>query len=454
MSRNAIVMKKRGFVSGIAVAFALAAGIVPAAIASPGAGVVATTGSARFFVAQDGVALSQFPSRSRLAAGVLVGTTEPVGTPGRWQASSSATWLSVTSHGRTGQKVQLTADPTGLATDTLYTATVTLKGTLGSSVRGSVPIRVALWIGSTDPVSRIVEHDAASLSANPVEPWVYVSDGSPDIDVFNVYNGRLIKSFPGIAPSIGELQISSDGTKLFAVDTTNYKIIAVNAKSGQILKSYALAGPISSYFSFTYARPAGVPTLFAPGQAAIDVATGNQVSDPIAESFVGAVITSTADGSHLAILDGILHSYTVISDNGYLTITAIKSAPISGENCPDVAISPDGSRLYPACGWPYEFDVYDFVSLKQVQTLAATNYPDNAEFDSDGDFVGGIDGLYADADVYVYDLDGYNLGTVPLIEYAQGQQNALMKISGDSTRVISGTWNPSNQILFREMPHQ
>ena len=286
-----------------------------------------------------------------------------------------------------------------------------------------------------------------------------MSDGSSNIDVFNVYNGRLVKSFTGVAPTVGQLQISSDGSELFAVDSTHYRIVAMNAISGRIIKLYALAGPTSSDFSFTYARPAGIPTLFAPGQAAIDVATGNQVSAPLTGGFFyDPFITSTADGSHLAIVErglspGSLYSYTVINDNGHLTITQVNGSTLVGSNCPDVAISPDGSRLYPACGWPYEFDVYDFTSLQQIQTLAATNYPDNAEFDSDGDFVGGIDGMYAAADVFVYDVNGYSLGTVPLIEYAEAQGDALMKISGDSTRVISGTWNPGTQILFREMPH-
>ena len=417
-------------------------------------------GSAQFFIAQNGVALSQFPSRSRLAAAVLVGTTEPVSTAGRWNASSSAQWLSVTPHGRTGQKLQLTADPSGLATDTLYTATVTLRGAVGSSVTGNAQIRVAAWIGSSDPVNQIIDHGAVSMSANPVEPWVYVSDGSSNIDVFNVYSGQLIKSLFDIAPTVGELQISSDGTELFAVDTTNYKILGLDARSGRILKSYRLAGPTSSDFSFTYARPAGVATLFASGQPAIDVATGDHVSAPLTQPFYyDPFIASTADGSHLAIVErglepSILYSYTVTSESGQLTITLVKSSSIVGENCPDMAISPGGSRLYPACGAPYEFDVYDFTSLKQVQTLAATTYPNNAEFDSNGDFVGGLDGIYDYADVYVYNLKGYNLGEVPQIEYTESQGNDLMKISGDSTRVISSIWSPSNEISFREMPIQ
>jgi hypothetical protein len=458
-TRNAIVLKKKGFALGVLAVLAVAASFVPAlTFASTSPAAAASTAWPRFFVAQDGVALSQFPSRSRLAAAVRVLATQPVATPGRWRASSSAAWLSVTPHGRTGQPLRLTADPTGLATDTLHSATITLRGTAGSSVIGSISMRVSLWIGSSDPGNQTIDHDAVSLAANPVEPWVYVSDGSSNIDVFNVYSGRLVRSFTGVATSVGRLQTSSDGSELFAVDTTNYRIVALNAISGRILKRYALAGPISSDFSFAYARPAGISTLFAPGQAAIDVATGNQVSSPLTGGFFyDPFITSTADGSHLAIVErglspGSLYSYTVASDHGYLTITQVNGSALAGSNCPDVAISPDGSRLYPACGWPYEFDVYDFASLEQIQTLAATNYPNNAEFDSDGDFVGGLDGIYNPADVFVYDVSGHSLGTVPEIEYAQSQGDALMQISGDSTRVISGMWNPGGQLMFREMP--
>ncbi len=450
-------MKIRNVVSVMGVFLGLATAFVPIA-SSASNRVAATTGAAGFFVAQNGVALSKFPSRSRLSAAVVVGTTVPVTTPGRWQAGSNAAWLSVTPLGTTGQQLRLTANPTGLIPDSLYTATVAVKARSGSTVTGTTSIRVALWIGSSDPVDQIIEHEAVSMSANPVEPWVYVSDGSSDIDVYNVYDGQLVNSFAGVAPTVGELQVSSDGTQLFAVDTTNYRILALNAKSGRALKGYRLTGPISSDFSFAYARPVGIPTLFAPGQPAIDVSTGNHVSLPFQGAFsYDPFIVSTADGSHLAVLErglspGSVYSYEVASNDGQLTLTSIAAARLNGSNCQDMAISPSGSRLYPACGAPYQFDVYDFDSGAKVQTLAATNYPNNAEFDSYGEFVGGIDGTYADADVYVYNIRGYNLGTVPLIEYAQSQTNRVMKISGDSTRVISGTWNPDDQILFRQMP--
>jgi hypothetical protein len=122
-----------------------------------------------------------------------------------------------------------------------------------------------------------------------------------------------------------------------------------------------------------------------------------------------------------------------------------------------MAISPDGSHLYPACGAPYEFDVYDATTLAQVQTLPATNYPNNAVLDSNGDFVGGLNGIYDADDVYVYDPTGYLLGVVPTTSssYYEGQGNDLMAVSGDSSRVISATgavYNRNQTLMFRNLP--
>jgi hypothetical protein len=122
-----------------------------------------------------------------------------------------------------------------------------------------------------------------------------------------------------------------------------------------------------------------------------------------------------------------------------------------------LAISPDGSNAYPACGWPYEFDVFDVDTLLQVQTLYATNYPNNAVIDSNGDFVGGLNGLYAASDVYVFDPTGFLLEAVPALSQgsAAGQQNNALATSGDSRRVVTATgavYNATQTLMFRNLP--
>ena len=425
---------------------------------SPGAlatGTASCPGS--LFISANGVALSKFPSTSALSKLVHIGP-ETVSGQVCWQATSSAAWLHIQPSAPTN--LMVTAHAAGLQQNVLYLASITVTALPSGQ---TAQIRVGLWVGSKNPGTVTLAQSAVAIAANPVEPYAYVSSGSTSMKVFNVYTGQLMRTFNPVAPTVGALVASSDGTRLFAVDTTNYRILALNADTGQVAGKFQLAGPISADFSFAYARPAGRPTLLAPGQAAIDVATGKAVSSPIGNSFgfYDPFLVATPDGSKLAVVErglspGSLYTYNVSAAAGQLTIKQVGSTTIQGENCQALAISPNGSRLYPACGWPYQFDVYDGTTLKQIQTLTAVPYPDNATIDSDGDFVGGVNGLYETDDVFVFNPAGYTVGVVPTTpaSYDSGQGNNLLATSGDSTRVISATAAPygSQTLMFRNLP--
>ena len=420
---------------------------------------IATSCSKRLLVYENGASLSKFPSSSQLSRSVSIGSESVVSGNTCWSATASVKWLSVQP---SGKNLVLTANPSGLTTDVVHMATVTVQSTNSPAQTATIP--VALWVGSSDPGTITLAQSTAAVATNPVEPFAYVSAGSSSVYAFNVYTGQLVKTFTNVAPTVGSMVVSYDGVTLFAVDTTNYQIVALDAKGGKILNRYKLAGPISSDFSFAYAKPAGNPTLFAPGQGAIDVATGQLVSSPITNtnSFYDPLIAATPNGARLAIVErglspGSIYTYTVSHANtGELTITAVASSTIAGENCQAMAVSQDGLRLYPACGWPYEFDVYDGNTLQQVQTLPAVAYPNNAVMNSNGDFVGGVNGLYETDDVFVFNRKGYSLGVVPTTpqSYSQGQGNNLLATSGDSTRVISATAAVygSQNLMFRALP--
>jgi len=417
----------------------------------------------KLFIPTDGVALSQFPSYNRLSQSVLIELTsdhEPI----NWTSTSNQTWLTATPSGMTGQLITLTATPGHLKQNTAHFAIVTVSSSDLGPTPVTATIRVSLWVGSTDPQTVTISQQTVSLAANPVEPWVYVSSGTPSIEVLNVYTGTAIATFSEVAPTIGQMIVSPNGYILFVVDTTNYKIIELNASTGAEIASFALDGPIASDFSFAYARPNAVGTLFAPGQSAINVATGNTVSEPISIGipFYDPLIRATPDGTRLAIVErglspGSLYTFSVTGPAGVLTITEQQNATITGENCAALAFSSDGSRLYPACGYPYEFDVYDWSTLKQVQTLPAVPYPNNATFDSLGDFVGGVNGIYQTDDVFVFNTAGFLLGAIPTTSYSssEGQGSDLLVTSGDSTRVISVTdvvYNSNQTLMFRNLP--
>jgi sugar lactone lactonase YvrE len=417
---------------------------------------------AQLFIAEDGVALSRFPSRGDLTRTVQVRAVgNRMAVP--WEAYSNAPWLAVTASGTTEGNLTLRANTAGLAKNTLYTATATVAA-IGSPT-DQAAVQVSLWLGSTDPVIVQLPQTVVSLATNPVAPLVYVSAGGSSVYVYNVYSGTLVATFTDVAPTVGNLVVDSSGARLFAVDTTNYRIVAVDTAGGTVLQTYDLIGPIDSDFSFAYARPEGVATLFAPNQPAIDVQTGGPVSASLGGTytFYDGMVVATRDGSRLAIVErglspGSLYTYHVSSSGGQLTLTALQQQYffLAGSNCQSLAISADGNRLYPACGAPYEFDVYAFDPLAQVQTLPAVPYPDGAVVDAKGDFVGSVNGLYQADDVFVYDPAGYLVGEVPTTNYsaAQGQGANLVAVSGDSKRVITATGAPygPQQLIFRNLP--
>jgi hypothetical protein len=417
----------------------------------------------QLYVAEDGISLTKFPSRDGLSRAVTVALTKS-GAPVAWTAHTSASWLTVTASGSTVGTLVLQANPAGVRKDTLYTTTVTVQG--GDVATDKAILRVSLWVSSVDPATVTLSRGVTALAADPVNPWVYVSAGTTSVDVYNVYSGALVKTFERVAPTVGQLAVGSIGTQLFAVDTTNHQIIELDTTSGQVLKTFPLAGPIASDFSFAYARPHGRATLFAPGQAAIDVSSGHLVSGTITiggtDRFYDPLIVAAPDGAHLAIVDrnldpGSLYSYSVTGSNGTLTIKSLASNTfLSQASCQGLAITPDGSRVYLACGAPYEFDLYDGSTLKQIQTLPGVPYPNNAVIDSDGDFVGGVDGIYQKDDVFVYTQDGISLGVVPTTKYSysEGQGNNLLVTSADSSRVISATNSAygSQVLMFRTLP--
>jgi hypothetical protein len=65
-------------------------------------------------------------------------------------------------------------------------------------------------------------------------------------------------------------------------------------------------------------------------------------------------------------------------------------------NLEDLAVSPDGQSFVPACGAPYEHDVFSTTDLTQTDSYQTGTYPDAAAFSPNGlEFAGGTGFSYA-----------------------------------------------------------
>jgi hypothetical protein len=314
----------------------------------------------------------------------------------------------------------------------------------------------------------VPQQDAISIVANPVTPVAYIADGSSNIFEYNVYDGTLISTLAKVAPTIGALAISSDGTTLFVSDTTNGFIIAVDVASGKKIASYNIGRQIDSTFNMVYARPFGQPALYEAGGTAGSTAPGTVIALPsgevLAGGYVPGIVAVTPNGLKLYTVDygtsggANLYGYSVSVKQGVLTIHANVSVLTNAGNCRALAVSQAGAHVYPACLTVPSFEVYSGSTLSRVQTLPAAQNPDNAVIDVNNDFVGGLNGVGEKDDVFIFDQGGFLLGALPTTadSYTHGQEPGAMAVSGDGTRVISATggaaFHETQWLMLRSIP--
>jgi len=444
---------------GIAMGKVCAAALlcVACCLASMSSGYAATGLPIKLFLSTDGLALSSFPHRYALRQTVRVIRTEG-SQQVAWTAISNQPWLTVTASGVTGGKLKVEASPKELAKNQFYLAQVTVS-TSGGDFTDTETLNVGLWVGSSDPTTVTLSTNALTIAANPVEPFAYVANGGSSISEYNVYSGALVTTFQNVATNVGAMEVSSDGNTLFAADMSNNNIVALNASTGAQLGSYASGSTVDSWFNMAYARPYGQPAIYAMGGSIIAYPSGKVLAGGIPNNYYIAV---TPDGRKLFAVDiglspSILAAFSFRARNGTFTLAPVASTTIQVANCQDLAVSRDGTRVYPACGSAGEFDVYNDKTLAQVQTLPGNAYPANIEVDVNDDAVGGLDASYLPDDVYVYNPQGFLVGEVPTLSpnASNTQQAAAMRVSGDGTRVVSVTYpipDYPQTLMLRNMP--
>jgi hypothetical protein len=412
----------------------------------------------KLYLSSDGLALSFVPGRRVLVRAVKVSLTNSK-IPAAWTASSDQSWLTVTPSGTTGDMLRVEAHVFGLPRNQFYLANVTVSTTDG--LTDTETLRVGLWVGSSATGLVTLQQNALAIATNPVTPIAYVTDGGISIQEYNVYTGALVGTLDKVAPTIGYMEVSSDGRTLFAADTTNYKIIALDADSGALIARYNVGYDISDGFNMAYARPYGHPALYLAGGPKagriIAYPSGEDLAIGIAPDYPDYVAVSPDGRVVFSVLTDLnpseLYGYNVKLKNDGLSLVEIGEPAIEGENCQDLAVSRDDKRVYTACGWPYYFDTYSTKTLKRVKELAAGPYPDNVEVDINDDVVAGISGAYEQDDIFVFNSKGSSRGKVATAE--GNSQPDVMKVSGDATRVIQATgavYNNSQILTIRNMP--
>lgn len=426
--------------------------------------------SHRLFVPHNGIALSSFPSRS-----VLSRTLNVLSSRARsdiaWTAQSDRAWLTVTPSGVTGGSLQLTADPSALAVDTVNVATVTLE-TSDPSMSGET-IRVGLWRSNTDPVNVDEPMDAMPLAVavNPVEPYAYTVRPSAPIRVYNVYTGALVTQFSGVVSAGSAVTTSSDGRILFVTEAGSGVTSALDAATGSLITRYPVSnGSYSTQAGLLYTRPNAHAVLWTPHAQVIDVERGTLASltqDGITYFPPGFQVrrAATADGSMLfdtstvstsSGVDGYTQRFTVLGQRALDVKRVSTSITGGGQSGWDMCVSASGTHLA-TLGPPALFSIAPTTLRKFLDlTIPESAHALAVACGWNGRIYVGLSANIPlpQYNVYAFDEAGNSAGA----PFLSGPTNAyrtsaILKLSGDGTRIISPvSVSPSPLLTFYGVP--
>lgn len=408
----------------------------------------------------DGVALTSTPGLSRLSRSVRVTTNR--GLPGTWTAASDQGWLDVTPAGEMGGDVVLTADPTGLASDTVHLATVSVTSPDPALGGGSEQIRVGLWVGSATPAAVTTvptTQDTYALAVDPVRPYVYLADAA-GIAVVNLYTGAQVGTV-GV-PGSWSLAVSGDGARLYAVDSSGKAVVPVDLATFTLGSPWPLPVPSNGGgLKIALARTNGVPTLHSTAGTIHDPDTGARIgawpTDPFVPSGSGQIAASR-DGSRVCLFvsenappPSSLHCIPV-DVTTWPAAAVVVGEELSGSDgsrgpAIDVALSPDGTRAYFAEEAPLDFLVADLTGPERLPIIASLRrgdgIPTAVDVGVDGRVYRGISGGTWNT-VWVTDAAGtqlasYRLGSVwPRLLAASGDGLRFVVRSSFETRIVTG----------------
>ena len=412
----------------------------------------------KVLVSDVGVALTSTPSLSKLTRTLRVRSNR--GATINWSANSDQAWLSATSSGVTAGDLVLTANPSGLAADTLHHANVVITSN-DASVTNSETVRIGLWVGSTTPTATTLLQGAyAPRAVDPIRPYVYRHGASNSIIVSNIYTGGVVTTILTPAGTqLGEVVVANDGSRLFVADNASSTIIPIDLPSFSVGTGWA--NGTSSWAPLEYVRSNGVGLLISGNGRFLDPTAGTAYSTTFTpESTYGVDrVRASRDGNLFCHQNVNLVPYTVRCRGLYLasdTPGQVQLGPVKtglGESGTqitgsDFAVNRNGTRVYVpsrnCCSFGQgEFRVFDATTLSAtmpvVQTLNYSGNPNNAEVDFDGRIFLGSD-LYGTAtDVWVHDSNGSFLASYELSAPYSGLIESSLMISGDGLRAITNS---------------
>jgi hypothetical protein len=335
----------------------------------------------------------------------------------------------------------------------IHSATVTIQAVNDRQVE-LPPAEIAVGLYVQDVAASPLLHIDPALSsvggglvADPVRPYIYVSEKSTYVDVYHIYTGDKLTRINGVGSVIGGLAISDDGSRLYVFDYASAQITLLDISSISSSPSFL---PFQAQFesctdcynpysriTFKFVNSYGRELLFGDQHHVVDANTGQIYGYDRNLYMSGARVVPSGDGKSLYstpinVSPSYVHRYRVITEENN-TIKLI-DAP-SNNQIPGVYSQTDfkGSRLYGRCTRSNGVAVYDAFLFEMISTI-------NVDFEGIPIFAGNNKLIcmnqYLEEDFAVIDL---KTGSVEKVLQLTTDRRDFLEdfvISGDKKRIV------------------
>ena len=398
----------------------------------------------RLLVSDWGVGLVATPSGTVLSRSITVRDSFGASLP--WTAVSDSPWLSVTASGNTGAGTTATlqADPAALSNETLSVATVTLS----SPVSGTSPavVRVALWKSATGrTLTQMFPLAYTNLVADRIRPYVYAHNDGTTIDVYHVYTGARVDTINVGSAQLSRMAVSADGSRLYVTERLARGVAVIDLATRTRIATWELGGQPDADAQLLSMRPNGVEVVMLSGGRTF--AADGRV---LAATGIGGLLTASADGRRLYVQDTVAAptvfdaydvDYSAISGGVLMIRHRLHAGSTdSGSYGRDIAVSPDGTRLYAGVAPPYECVRLDTETLRFVGNgLPGVTpvYVNNVEVAADGRVICASVGSDDNNTIEVFAVDGGLLQTHNSRVTGRRLRNSQMVVSADGMVVVA-----------------
>jgi len=397
----------------------------------------------KLLVSENGISLTKTPGLERLTRTVDVRTNR--GVEASWTATSSQTWLAVTSSGTHRRSAR--ARRPGSVRPRDRPARGDGDGLLDRHAPrpDTETIRVGLWIGDVTPdLVATVTAGYTEVATDPVRPYAYVADGTATIRVYNVHTGGLEGTItvPG-SPELASMTTSGDGQRLWVLDgkLPLRKIVPIDLATRTAGTPWPVPGA-SNGSQIAFARTNGVPLVVTSAGAIYDPETAATVATYTTPDEWSA-LTVSRDGSRFCVV-ALGYSPTDLHCHDLATTTRgtrpvlvgpTKAAPWNSVSTGgDLALSPDGARLFVASGRIATFDATLPSGLVPLGTTGTATSSSAIDVGADGRLYCGTSAYGGPNTALVYDASGN-----PIASYAlTGFIERFLAVSGDGLRLVAG----------------